>query len=72
MSRKAPRTFEVGDRIVFDNFGFYSYGVVSAKHNDEYEVRWDDGFVDELNADGTPYTYDAWELLNPTDVVDVI
>jgi hypothetical protein len=52
-----PRTFKVGDRIAYDNIGGESFGEIKAVHPSGYEVKWDDGFVDEAD-----YYYDGYEL----------
>lgn len=53
------RTFNVDDKVEYDNFDWVSTGVISAAspENDEYYVKWDDGFKDDLFV-----TYNSWEL----------
>ena len=61
-TRTAPSMFGVGYRVAYENLGFWSFGTVVWAGR-EYEVKWEDGYVDPPNEDGTPHTYDGWELI---------
>lgn len=55
--------FQVGDRVALDNLGYNSFGEITAVVGDQYEIKWDDGFVDDPG-----YTYDGWELKPENEV----
>lgn len=53
--------FNVGDRIKFPNAGTDSIGTINNVVDGDYEITWDDGFIDD---EGTTYLESEISRLN--------